>query len=74
MFAVAACNDNSNACHYAPAASSKAITVAASDEYDNFASYSNKGPCVDIIGPGTYINSACSTCSDEASFVIILHA
>ena len=46
LFAVAASNDyNANACLYFPAASPKAITVAASDEYDYLASYSNTGPC-----------------------------
>ena len=71
LFSVAAGNNyNANACLYFPAASPQAVTVAASHENDNFASYSNTGPCVDIIGPGTYVNSACSTCSDEASYVI----
>ena len=59
LFAVAASNDNNaNACLYFPAAAPKAVTVAASDEFDNFASYSNTGPCVDIIAPGSLINSA----------------
>ena len=59
LFAVAASNDyNANACLYFPAAAPKAVAVAASDEFDNFASYSNTGPCVDIIAPGSMINSA----------------
>ncbi len=71
LFAVAASNDyNANACLYFPAASPKALTVAASDEYDNLASYSNTGPCVDIIGPGSAVNSACSTCTGESSYVL----
>ena len=71
LFAVAASNDyNANACLYFPAASPKALTVAASDEYDNLASYSNTGPCVDIIGPGSAVNSACSTCTGESSYVM----
>ena len=71
LFAVAASNNyNANACLYFPAASPKALTVAASDEYDNLASYSNTGPCVDIIGPGSAVNSACSTCTGESSYVL----
>ncbi len=62
LIAVAAGNyKNANACLYNPAASPKAITVAASDGSDNFASYSNTGPCVDIIAPGSDINSAWPT-------------
>ena len=71
LFAVAASNDyNANACLYFPAAAPKAITVAASDQFDNFAYYSNTGPCVDIIAPGSGVNSACATCSDKSSYVL----
>ena len=71
LFSVAAGNDyNANACLYFPAASPKAVTVAASDQYDNFASYSSTGPCVDIIGPGSYVNSACATCTGKSSYVL----
>jgi hypothetical protein len=66
LFAVAALNkNNDDACHYYPAASPKAITVAASDSGDYFASYSNTGSCVDIIAPGTNIMSACATCKSS---------
>eukprot|EP01036_Dinobryon_divergens_P022715 gene22715-30998_t len=69
LFSVAAGNDyNDNACLYFPAASPKAVTVAASDQYDIFASYSNTGPCVDIIAPGSAVNSACATCIGESSY------
>ena len=71
LFAVAASNNNNaNACLYFPAAAPKAITVAASDQFDNFAYYSNTGPCVDIIAPGSGVNSACATCSDKSSYVL----
>ena len=71
LFAVAASNNyNANACLYFPASSPKAITVAASDSYDNLASYSNTGPCVDIIGPGSSVNSACATCTGKSSYVL----
>jgi subtilisin family serine protease len=69
LFAVEAGNKNfANACLYLPAASPKAITVAASDRADNFAPYSNTGPCVDIIAPGTGVNSACGDCPGTSSY------
>lgn len=56
-FSVAAGNDNADACNYSPAASSKAITVGASDIGDSRAYFSNWGKCVDIFGPGLSIQS-----------------
>jgi len=54
---VAAGNENSDACNVSPAKVPDAITVGASDKSDIFASYSNWGKCVDIIAPGTDIES-----------------
>jgi aqualysin 1 len=56
--AVAAGNDNADACDYSPASTPAAITVAASDKTNARASYSNYGSCVDIYGPGSAITSA----------------
>ncbi|KAI1825832.1 peptidase S8/S53 domain-containing protein [Xylaria intraflava] len=56
-FAVAAGNDNSDACRYSPAAAEKAITVGASALDDSRAYFSNWGKCVDIFGPGLSIQS-----------------
>lgn len=56
--AVAAGNDNSNACNYSPASAEDAITVGATDKTDSRASYSNYGNCLDIFGPGSQITSA----------------
>lgn len=61
-FAVAAGNDNADACKYSPAAAENAITVGASTLSDSRAYFSNYGECVDIFGPGlnilsTYIGS-----------------
>eukprot|EP00604_Paraphysomonas_vestita_P002678 CAMPEP_0174818078 /NCGR_PEP_ID=MMETSP1107-20130205/679_1 /TAXON_ID=36770 /ORGANISM="Paraphysomonas vestita, Strain GFlagA" /LENGTH=306 /DNA_ID=CAMNT_0016029445 /DNA_START=2352 /DNA_END=3272 /DNA_ORIENTATION=- len=56
--AVAAGNDNSDACNYSPASEPTAITVAATDKYNARAYYSNYGSCVDIFGPGSNITSA----------------
>lgn len=56
-FAVAAGNDAADACSQSPARVYEAVTVGASDINDNLASFSNYGQCVDIIGPGEYIES-----------------
>ncbi|GAA5896746.1 S8 family peptidase [Sporobolomyces salmoneus] len=56
-FAVAAGNDNRDACAYSPAASKNAITVGASTIADERAYFSNFGPCVDVFGPGLDILS-----------------
>lgn len=65
-FAVAAGNDNADACNYSPAAAESAITVGASTLSDSRAYFSNYGKCVDIFGPGlnilsTYIGSDTAT-------------
>ncbi|KAF9073565.1 peptidase S8/S53 domain-containing protein [Rhodocollybia butyracea] len=56
-FAVAAGNENRDACNSSPAAAEKAITVGASTITDERAYFSNHGPCVDIFGPGLNIKS-----------------
>ncbi|KAI0112954.1 serine protease 2 [Daldinia grandis] len=56
-FAVAAGNDNADACKYSPAAADKAVTVGASALDDSRAYFSNWGKCVDIFGPGLSIQS-----------------
>lgn len=57
MFAVAAGNDNQDACNYSPAASELAITVGASTLNDDRAYFSNYGECVDVFAPGLNIQS-----------------
>ncbi|KAI8868311.1 serine protease 1 [Ramicandelaber brevisporus] len=57
-FAVAAGNDNRDACDYSPASAEKAITVGASTLGDERAFFSNFGKCVDIFSPGLSIMSA----------------
>ncbi|KAK6500639.1 serine protease [Arthrobotrys conoides] len=56
-FAVAAGNDNADACNYSPAAAQKAVTVGASTLGDSRAYFSNHGKCVDIFAPGLNIQS-----------------
>lgn len=55
---VAAGNESSNACSTSPASAPNAVTVGATDSSDSFASYSNRGSCVDILAPGSSVTSA----------------
>jgi len=60
-FAVAAGNDNGDACNYSPASEPSAISVGASyysGSQDIRASFSNYGTCVHIFAPGQSIRSA----------------
>jgi subtilisin family serine protease len=68
-YAVAAGNDNTNACNQSPAAAPDALTVAATDKTDRRASFSNYGKCVDIFAPGVQITSA-SYASDTGTAVM----
>ncbi len=68
-FAVAAGNENTDACTKSPARVAEAITVAASDSSDVRASFSNYGSCVDVFAPGVSITSAWNT-SDTATNTI----
>lgn len=65
-FAVAAGNENQDACNTSPAAAENAITVGASTLSDDRAYFSNWGSCVDIFAPGlnvlsTYIGTDTAT-------------
>ncbi|KAL1933666.1 hypothetical protein VTP01DRAFT_7756 [Rhizomucor pusillus] len=57
VFAVAAGNDNRDACQYSPAGAEKAITVGASNLADEKAYFSNHGKCLDVFAPGQDIMS-----------------
>lgn len=54
---VAAGNSNGDACASSPARVPDAITVGASDQNDQRASFSNYGACVDLFAPGSNIVS-----------------
>ncbi|CAO1638459.1 unnamed protein product [Sympodiomycopsis kandeliae] len=56
-FAVAAGNENQDACNTSPAAAEGPVTVGASTIQDERAYFSNKGKCVDVFGPGLNILS-----------------
>ncbi|WP_422631973.1 S8 family peptidase [Pseudokineococcus basanitobsidens] len=55
--AVAAGNENQDACAVSPASAGGALTVAASDQTDTRASFSNYGSCAEIYAPGVGITS-----------------
>jgi len=65
--AVAAGNDNADACNYSPASAPEAITVGASDSSDAKASFSNYGSCLDIWAPGVGITSATSDSNSSSA-------
>lgn len=64
VMCVAAGNNSKSASNYSPARVTEAITVGATgstsnaSSYDVFASYSNFGSVVDILAPGSLINSS----------------
>ncbi|HEX8392310.1 MAG TPA: S8 family peptidase [Longimicrobium sp.] len=55
--AVAAGNENQNACNVSPASASAVTTVASSTSGDAKSSFSNYGSCVDVYAPGSSITS-----------------
>ncbi|KAI8379286.1 serine protease [Radiomyces spectabilis] len=69
VFAVAAGNDNRDACNYSPARAELAITVGASTIGDERAYFSNYGSCVDVFAPGLNIKSIWNT-NDHATNTI----
>src|SRR5690349_8504819 len=68
-FAVAAGNDNLDACGSSPAREPSAITVGSTTTTDARSSFSNFGTCVDIFAPGSSITSSWNT-SDTATNTI----
>jgi len=56
-YALAAGNDNADACATSPARVAEAMTIGATDTTDTRASFSNFGPCVDWFAPGVNITS-----------------
>jgi subtilisin family serine protease len=69
VYSIAAGNENQDACNDSPARVPAAITVAASDQRDARAGFSNVGGCVDVFAPGVGITSDFAT-SDNATRVL----
>nr|WP_042192851.1 S8 family peptidase [Kibdelosporangium sp. MJ126-NF4] len=55
--AVAGGNDTADACNYSPARAARAFTIGATAKDDSYATYSNRGQCVQLLAPGTDIKS-----------------
>jgi subtilisin family serine protease len=68
-FAVAAGNNNADACTASPASEPTALTVGASSSLDYRASFSNWGTCVDLFAPGAGITSAWHTSSTATNTI-----
>jgi hypothetical protein len=58
MVVIAGNANGDDACNYSPARVTQAITVAATNQWDARANFSNIGSCVDIFAPGEGIVSA----------------
>ncbi|KNE71269.1 hypothetical protein AMAG_15512 [Allomyces macrogynus ATCC 38327] len=57
VFAVAAGNENQDACNTSPASEPSAITVGSTTKTETRSSFSNYGKCLDIFAPGSSITS-----------------
>ena len=68
-FAVAAGNDNADACSGSPNRVAEAITVGSTTSTDARSSFSNFGSCLDIYAPGSSIVSA-SHSSDTGAAIL----
>ena len=58
VYAIAAGNNNGDACRKSPARVTEGLTVGATTSTDARASYSNYGACLDLFAPGSSITSA----------------
>lgn len=69
FIAVAAGNNNANACSYSPARSAAVTTAGSTTSTDVRSSFSNYGSCVDIFAPGSSITSTYITSNTTLSFM-----
>ena len=68
-YALAAGNDNANACNSSPSRTAEALTVGSTTSTDARSSFSNFGTCVDLFAPGSSITSSWNT-NDTATNTI----
>ena len=68
-FAVAAGNDNVDACGGSPSRVAAAVTVGATTSTDARSSFSNFGSCLDLFAPGSSITSAWYTGSSATNTI-----
>ena len=69
VFAVAAGNENTDACTRSPARASSALTVGSTTSSDARSSFSNFGTCLDIFAPGSGITSAWITSNTSTNTI-----
>ncbi len=68
-YAVAAGNENTNACNGSPSRVASAITVGSTTSTDARSSFSNYGTCLDLFAPGSSITSAWHTSSSATNTI-----
>ena len=68
-YALAAGNENQNACNTSPARVAAAITVGSTTSSDARSSFSNYGSCLDIFAPGSSITSAWYTSTSATNTI-----
>ncbi len=68
-YAVAAGNENTNACNGSPARVSQALTVGSTTSTDARSSFSNYGSCLDLFAPGSSITSAWHTSNSATNTI-----
>ena len=68
-YALAAGNENQNACNTSPARVAAAITVGSTTSSDARSSFSNYGSCLDIFAPGSSITSAWHTSTSATNTI-----
>ena len=68
-YAVAAGNENTNACNGSPSRVGAALTVGSTTSTDARSSFSNYGSCLDLFAPGSSITSAWHTSSSATNTI-----
>jgi subtilisin family serine protease len=68
-YAVAAGNENTNACNGSPSRVASALTVGSTTSTDARSSFSNYGSCLDLFAPGSSITSAWHTSTSATNTI-----
>ncbi len=68
-YAVAAGNENTNACNGSPSRVAAALTVGSTTNTDARSSFSNYGSCLDLFAPGSNITSAWYTSTSATNTI-----
>ncbi|MGZ5403708.1 MAG: S8 family serine peptidase [Nocardioides sp.] len=68
-YAVAAGNENTNACNGSPSRVAAALTVGSTTNTDARSSFSNYGSCLDLFAPGSSITSAWHTSTSATNTI-----